>query len=61
MEERMAKNAEIEKQKALMLSLKKQISAHFTLNTLNTIRLLVKHGDYKRAESQDEITSGINE
>lgn len=45
-----AKNAEIEKQKALVFSLKKQINAHFTINTLNTVRILVEQGELKNAE-----------
>jgi len=46
-----AKNAEIEKQKALVFSLKKQINAHFTINTLNTVRLLVERGELEKAET----------
>jgi sensor histidine kinase YesM len=45
------KNAEIEKQKALVFSLKKQINAHFTIGTLNTVRLLVERGEYAKAET----------
>jgi len=40
-----------EKQKALVFSLKKQINAHFTINTLNTLRLLVERGDLIEAET----------
>jgi len=46
-----AKNAEIEQQKALVFSLKKQINAHFTINTVNTVRLLVEHGELEKAET----------
>jgi len=45
------KNAEIEKQKALVFSLKKQINAHFTINTLNTVRILVERGELEKAEA----------
>jgi sensor histidine kinase YesM len=43
--------AEIEKQKAIIFSLKKQINAHFTINTLNTIRIHAEQGDFEKAES----------
>ncbi|MDR2931961.1 MAG: histidine kinase [Oscillospiraceae bacterium] len=43
--------AEVERQIALMLSLKKQINAHFTVNTLNTIRILARNGETKKAEA----------
>ena len=43
--------SEIEKQKALVFSLKKQINAHFTINTLNTVRLLVERGELDKAET----------
>jgi len=46
-----------EKQKALMFSLKKQINAHFTINTLNTVRILVEHGEFERAET---VTMGLS-
>jgi len=46
-----AKNAEIEQQKALVFSLKKQINAHFTINTLNTVRLLVEREEFEKAET----------
>jgi sensor histidine kinase YesM len=52
--ELLAATAEIGKQKALMSALKKQISAHFTINTLQTIQLLVKNGKYERAEDVAE-------
>jgi len=50
------KNAEIDKQKALVLSLKKQINAHFTVNTLEAIRTLVEQRDFEKA---DVISSGL--
>lgn len=40
---------EIKKQKALIVSLKKQISAHFTVNVLNVIKALAENGDNERA------------
>lgn len=43
------KNAEIAKQKAIIFSLKKQINAHFIINTLSTIKILLEEDDYKRA------------
>ena len=46
-----AKNAEIEQQKSLVFSLKKQINAHFTINTLEIMRLLVEQGDLEKAET----------
>jgi sensor histidine kinase YesM len=46
-----AKNAEIERQKALVFSLKKQINAHFTVNTLEAIRSLVEQGEIEKAET----------
>ena len=46
-----AKNAEIDKQKALVFSLKKQINAHFTVNTLEAIRTAVEQGELDKAES----------
>lgn len=39
---------EIDRHKAEILSLKKQISAHFTVNTLANIRLLAEEGDMER-------------
>lgn len=41
--------AEIKKQKALIVSLKKQISAHFTVNVLNVIKALSANGDNEKA------------
>lgn len=42
--------AEYSRQKLLLISLKKQISAHFTVNTLNSVRALVKKGNVHTAE-----------
>lgn len=41
--------AEINKQKALIVSLKKQISAHFTVNVLNIIKALAAMGENEKA------------
>ncbi len=41
--------AELKKQKALIISLKKQISAHFTVNVLNIIKALSATGDNEKA------------
>ncbi len=41
--------AEIKKQKALIISLKKQISAHFTVNVLTIIKALSAEGEGKKA------------
>ena len=41
--------AEIKKQKALIISLKKQISAHFTVNVLNIIKALATMGENEKA------------
>jgi sensor histidine kinase YesM len=51
-----AMNAELEKQKAFMLSLQKQINAHFTVNTLEAIRTAVEQGELYKAE---ELMSGL--
>ncbi len=51
------KNAEIAKQKAVIFSLKKQINAHFTINTLSTIKILLEEEDYTRAS---EALSGLS-
>lgn len=48
---------EIEKQKALIFSLKKQINAHFTNHTLNTIRILIKQNEPQKAEA---VTIGLS-
>ncbi len=53
------KNSEIEKQKALIFSLKKQINAHFTINTLSTIKILVERSDLETASSVIEGLSDI--
>jgi sensor histidine kinase YesM len=45
------KIAEIEKQKAIIFSLKKQINAHFTINTINAIRILIEHEELEKAET----------
>jgi sensor histidine kinase YesM len=50
------KNAEIEKQKALVFSLKKQINAHFTINTLEAISSLVGQGDLEKANT---VSAGL--
>ncbi len=42
--------AEIGRQKALVLSLQKQINAHFTVNTMGAIRAAVKRGEVEEAE-----------
>lgn len=42
--------AEIKKQKALIVSMKKQISAHFTVNVLNIIKALAAKGENEKAE-----------
>ena len=41
--------AELKKQKALIVSLKKQISAHFTVNVLNIIKALSSMGENEKA------------
>ncbi len=41
--------AEIKKQKALIVSLKKQINAHFTVNILNIIKVLSSSGENEKA------------
>jgi sensor histidine kinase YesM len=43
------KNNEIQKQKAIIFSLKKQINAHFTINTLSTVQTLADRGDVHEA------------
>ena len=43
------KEAEVEKERTLINLLKKQISAHFTVNTLNAVRALVNKGERKAA------------
>lgn len=51
-----AKNAEVERQKALVYSLKKQINAHFTINTLDTVRILLGQDERDKAVT---ATSGL--
>lgn len=41
--------SEIKKQKALIISLKKQISAHFTVNVLNIVKVLALEGENEKA------------
>ena len=67
--------AEINKQKALIVSLKKQISAHFTVNVLNIIKALSQSGENEKAgqlcdglsfllryaNSGDSMISGMDE
>lgn len=48
---------ELQKQRALIISLKKQINAHFTVNTLNSVRALIKKNENDRAE---EICDGLS-
>ena len=43
------KEEEIKSQKALIVSLKKQISAHFTVNVLTEIKALAEEGDVQQA------------
>lgn len=43
------KEGEIKRQKALIISLKKQINAHFTVNVLNVIKALGEQGDNEKA------------
>lgn len=51
------KNTEIKKQKAINYSLKKQINAHFTVNILNIIKILVSKKDLERAS---ELCDGLS-
>lgn len=43
------KEAELEKERTLISLLKKQISAHFTVNTLNAVRALIYKGENEKA------------
>ena len=52
-----AKNAEIQKQKAAIFALKKQINAHFTINALNAIQILLENND---AEKAGAIITGLS-
>ncbi|WP_027398404.1 sensor histidine kinase [Anaerovorax odorimutans] len=49
MAENSLQKAEIKKQKAMIISLKKQISAHFTVNVLNIIKALSAMGENEKA------------
>ena len=53
----LVKNTELRKQKALLLSLKKQINAHFTVNILNIIRILITK---KELEQAAELCDGLS-
>lgn len=44
-----AKNAELQKQKAIIFSLKRQINAHFVINTLSAIRILLEQREVEQA------------
>ncbi len=48
---------ELKKHRALIVSLKKQINAHFTVNSLNAVRALIKKKENDRAE---EICVGLS-
>ena len=50
-------HTELQKQKALVVSLKKQINAHFTVNSLNSVRALIKGNQNDKAE---EICNGLS-
>lgn len=50
-------NAQIERQKALIISLKKQINAHFTINVLNSIKLLAEK---QEMEKTGEMCDGLS-
>lgn len=68
-------NTEIERQRALIVSLKKQIDAHFTVNVLNVIKVLSGRGENEKAadmadglshllryaNEEDEFVSGLEE
>ena len=53
------KNAELQRQKAMVFSLKKQINAHFTVNTLNTIQILVEQGEIEQARKMTSNLSSL--
>ncbi len=54
------KNYEIEKQKAIIYSLKKQINAHFTVNSLNAIKILIQKNNLSDASLVvDELSTLI--
>ncbi|MDL2289114.1 histidine kinase [Oscillospiraceae bacterium OttesenSCG-928-F05] len=44
-----AKNAEIQRQRSEINTLKKQINAHFTINTLTSMKILIGQGRYSEA------------
>jgi len=50
-------NAQIEHQKAVIISLKKQINAHFTVNVLSSIKLLAEKGEM---EKTGEMCNGLS-
>ncbi len=50
-------NTQIEKQKAIIISLKKQINAHFTVNVLNIIKLLAEK---REMEQVKEMCDGLS-
>lgn len=52
-------NIRIEHQSAVIVSLKKQINAHFTVNSLNLVRALIKKNENDRAEEICEGISGL--
>lgn len=51
------KDSEIKKQKAINYSLKKQINAHFTVNILNIIKILISKEELERAA---ELCDGLS-
>ncbi len=51
--------SEIEKQNAIILSLKKQINAHFTVNTINIIKRLAEMGKIARVGEMCDNLSNI--
>jgi sensor histidine kinase YesM len=53
------KNNEIQKQKAIIFSLKKQINAHFTINTLSTVQTLADRGDVQKASDMLQKLSAL--
>lgn len=67
--------AELERQQALVISLKKQINAHFTVNVLNDVKALAEHGETEKAavvsdglshllryaNDEDEFIGGMDE
>lgn len=49
MKTRHVKTAESDRQDAMVFSLQKQINAHFTINALNSIRILMEQGELTKA------------